>query len=212
MIEGLAKQEISKTLGPLVTPERVVLFFLFLVLYSEKSLFTSLSFLDTEVSLVASNAIDSIKATKTWVILFIMVAIFIASPVLTHLTIKKISEISLLHSEALYEKIESEARELSENNQTINELKIEAAENALKLRKESQFISRSTSFIYSTGFCLFLYTEGFGLIIPIIITVSASIICYKASVELIKINYEKVQKYRLAATFKECDTRIERLE
>jgi|SRR5690554_56232 len=203
MIEGLAKQEIIKKLGPLVTPERVVLFFLILILYSEKSIFNDIIFLNTEISIVISNAIDSIKTTKTWVFLFLVTIIFIGSPVLTHQTIKNISEMSIRHSAPLYEKIEAEAKVLSEDSHIVNDLKVEAAENALTLRKNSQFFARSTSLMFSSGICLLIYTTGYELIIPITIIGTAFVLCYQASIELIKFNYENVQKYLLAATLKE---------
>jgi len=203
MIDGLAKQEISRKLGPLVTPERVALLFFFLVIYGDNSTFTNFDFFNNDINTAISAATENIKTTKTWIFLLITLIIFLASPITTHATIKKLSEISIQHSQALHESVELEAKELSKSQKTITELKIEATENAAQIRAEARFISRSTSFIFATGACLLIYLKGYSLIIPVTIIIAGIWLCYNASVELIKSNYKNVQKFRSAAEFKE---------
>tara|TARA_R110002096_G_scaffold207309_1_gene393669 strand:+ start:2074 stop:2691 length:618 start_codon:yes stop_codon:yes gene_type:complete len=203
MIDSQARQEVSKKLGPLVTPERVILFFSILALYSDQSIFSNISFLNSEFTEVLTNALESTKTTKTWIVFTVLITIFIISPTITNQTIKKLSTISLQHSEPLYKKIEKEANLLAKENNTKNDLRVIAAENSLILRKNSQFIARSVSYIFSCGISMTIFMTGYKLIIPLAIFSIALVICYQASVELIKSNYEDIQKFRLAADYKE---------
>lgn len=203
MIDEHAKQEISRKLGPLVTPERIALLVCFLVVYGDSPIFTNFEFLSMEIGALLLTAVDNIKTARASTFLITTLIVFVISPIITHQIIKEITRISLKHSKPLYEKIKSEAQTISKSEKTITDLKIEAAENATQIRAEAQFIARSTSFMFATGLCFVVYLSGYSLIIPAAIIITGIIFCYKASVELIKVNYEKVQKFRLAAEFKD---------